>query len=431
VTLAREAHTVNKVNRWLDRLPRAAVYVGGREAPAFRAMGSLGVHVAAVCLLAGALLRGLPLVVAAALAVVALTSFFGWAWLRRALTGRERIVLFEHVWLAGVLVVGLLAAIGAPALTWLDVFAVTLCAFLAFGRIGCTLAGCCHGQPSAVGITYERLGDQPHPLSGVRLLPVQPIEAAGIAAIGCAGLAALPFASDGAVLVWVLGAYGVLRLGAEALRGDPRPAVIGFPVARTAAVAQVVAAVAIDQIIRGGPVDRTATIVAGVGLAVGALVGRRWTACRPGVGTHVVAEIRALVDEARPDPEEPVVARAVAAGVAAGVSIDSDHVHLSLSSDRVSPDGLAHLARAALGSRTELAHSASGVLHAACPVTPPGTPQPACSDAGSASRSFDAQPPRRADARTLPPNAADGSAYFTGAGLGTCDAGGDAAVTVV
>jgi hypothetical protein len=185
--------------------------------------------------------------------VVAAASFFAWAVLRRLVSGRERLVLFEHAWLAGACVAGYAAAIGQPVWRWLDVFAVALCLFLAVGRLGCLVAGCCHGLPSALGVVYGGEGQDPHPYAGLRLFPVQAVESAVLGATGVIGLLALPGADDGDVLLGLMVTYAIARFGTEALRGDRRPRILGIPVARAAAVVQLAAALVLSELRHGAP----------------------------------------------------------------------------------------------------------------------------------------------------------------------------------
>src|SRR5439155_15663713 len=231
----RDRMTVEGLNAALDRLPRTHVASAAREAPAFRASGVTGFYGALLALTAGGLLAGRSWLVLAAIALVAAASFFVWAFVRRAVSGREEVVLLEHVWFAEACVAGGLAAIGEPVLPYLDVLAVALCVFLAGGRIGCLVAGCCFGRPSSLGIRYgpEAADDGfPRHLVGVRLLPVPAFEAAGLLVLGAAGLAALPPAHAGVVFPVFLASYAVLRFGLEALRGDRRPHVLGLSVNR-------------------------------------------------------------------------------------------------------------------------------------------------------------------------------------------------------
>ena len=229
------------VNEVLDRLPRTRFGRASREVPAFRTCGVTGFYVAVVLTLGAALLTERSLLVAAALCAVCGVSFFAYAYFRRWVRGAENLVLLEHVWFAELCVAGVLFALGEPVLAYLDLIAVGLCFFLAGGRVGCLLVGCCHGRPSSLGIRYgeeEALDGFPRHLVGVRLLPVPALEAAALLGIGVSGLAALPSAPAGAVFTWFLVAYSVVRFGLEGLRGDVRPHVAGMSVNRWMCVAE-------------------------------------------------------------------------------------------------------------------------------------------------------------------------------------------------
>src|SRR5207253_2733687 len=96
--------------------------------------------------------------------------------------------------------------------------------FLAFGRVGCTMVGCCHGRPGRIGLCYrEEHADEGFPryLVGVRLVPVQALESLGVAAIVGVGVALVVAGStSGTALAWYAAAYAVLRFFLEFLRGD-------------------------------------------------------------------------------------------------------------------------------------------------------------------------------------------------------------------
>ena len=145
---------VERANRLLDRVPRENLHPGAREVPAFRSLGVLGFHLAVLTALLTGFVAGVPPLDVMALSAVAGASFFGWGLLRRALAGRESLVLLEHVWVALGAVALLRWGAGEPVLPGLDVLCVALCPFLALGRIGCLVAGCCHGQPARLGIVY-------------------------------------------------------------------------------------------------------------------------------------------------------------------------------------------------------------------------------------------------------------------------------------
>src|SRR5262245_35393870 len=191
------------VNALLDTMPRRTVPIGPRELPAFRSIGIAGYHVALLAALLAGLRAGVPLLDVLGLSATAAVSFFAWALVRRAIVGRETLVLLEHTWAALVAVALYFLAVGGPVAPGLDVLAVGLCPFLAAGRIGCLTAGCCHGQPCGVGIVYPPGRVRTRRLAGVRLFPAPAVEAGALLAIGAIGLV-LAGGPPGTATVWVL-----------------------------------------------------------------------------------------------------------------------------------------------------------------------------------------------------------------------------------
>jgi hypothetical protein len=324
---------VSRANQVLDRLPRATLHLGAREVPAFRSLGVVGFHLAVLTALLTGVRAGVPALDAAALSAVAGASFFGWGLLRRAVTGRESLVLLEHVWVALGAVALLRWAAGAPVLPGLDVLAVGLCPFLACGRLGCLTAGCCHGQPAALGLVYPAAAGLPDRLAGVRLFPAPLVEAVALAGIGVAGFV-LAGGPAGTATGWVLAAYATVRFGAEALRGDRRPAVRGVPVARLMCAVQLAAALALGELVTPGRDLRRSAVETGV-LALAAVAGavlagrRRDPPAAPGHLDELWARIRAL-GRIAPDAGRPAIAE-TSAGVRLAASWGEYGLHVSLS----------------------------------------------------------------------------------------------------
>jgi phosphatidylglycerol:prolipoprotein diacylglycerol transferase len=127
-----------------------------------------------------------------------------------------------------------------------------------FGRLGCFLAGCCHGRPAGGGpltaVFTDPMCEVPRAFLGVPLYPVQLYESAGNFLIfgGLVWLSrrgkALP---GGMVFIAYVFAYAVLRFLAEFLRGDDRGgAWRGLSPAQAAALVAAAAAVFIFLRIR-------------------------------------------------------------------------------------------------------------------------------------------------------------------------------------
>jgi hypothetical protein len=318
--------------------------VGTRRVPAFRSLGIVGFHVAVLVAIATSLRIGVPLVAALGLSAAAGLSFFAWGVLRRAVTGRESLVLIEYVWVAYGAVALFAAASGLGVAPLFDVYSVSVAFFLAFGRAGCTVAGCCHGTPASVGLRYGAGHPVPDRLVGRRLFPVQPIEAAALVVIGLVG-AALATVAAGAATVWFLASYAVVRFGCERLRGDRRPQLRGISLPQLMAVVQLGAAVTASEawLVDGTPGRGTAV---GVGmLAVALVAGSALLAVRgrnPLVAPHHLDEIWRFVASVPPDAIGPVTATTTSAGARVAASVHGDGWHVSVSHPRHDPVAVAY-----------------------------------------------------------------------------------------
>jgi hypothetical protein len=330
---------------------------------------------------AAGLLTGRSLLVLAAVSAVCGGSFFVSALARKWITGQEKLVLLEQVWFGLLCAAATLAALRAPLLPYLDIVSVAMCPFLAAGRVGCLLVGCCYGMPSSVGIRYgEELvatGFPPH-LVGVRLFPVQALEAAGLVLIALTGFAALPLAPPGRVLSWMLIAYALLRFGLEGLRGDERGGFLGLSRPRWMALVQFGAGVWLAD--GGGArpaaaVASAAILLLSLGIALRILWGRdaRVTLTDATHVSELRDLVRSLTEKAREgeahsmNPRLLVTLRAVAVAVSRADAPAAGHFHVSLSLPGRRGD-LRSLCDLAAGALPELVPnsvqvSAAGVLH--------------------------------------------------------------------
>jgi hypothetical protein len=297
----------------LERLLRPTLVVRGRRRSAFRLCGLVGLAAAlAVCaaLLAA---RGIALWALPLLGATGIATFLGLALAVKILSGRESLTYYHHeVAILASCAVAARAA-GLPVLASLDAVVLGVGAFLACGRVGCLLAGCCHGRPSRSGVRYgaaHAAAGFPAELVGVRLAPVQAVEAVVAATITAAGVAAVAAgARPGVALLVYVSAYGVARFVLEEWRGDAgRRRLLGFSEAQwTSLGLTALAAVS-------GPAPRWAATAAAVAIALSmaALASSRRRSPRPAErdADQVTAVARALLrlDEA---PAGPV---AVSAG---------------------------------------------------------------------------------------------------------------------
>ncbi len=199
------------------RLPLAA-----REVSAFRLCGLVGFSAACAVALGVSAVRGLSLATEAALIALSVAVFLALALATKALTGTEKLIYYHHEVAVLAAVAAAAALLGAPVLAHLDATALGLAAFLACGRMGCLLVGCCHGRRAQRGISYGKRHAAvgfPEYLVGVRLLPVQALEALAVVGLLVAGLIAASQTPGEALGVYVTG-YALARFGLEELRGD-------------------------------------------------------------------------------------------------------------------------------------------------------------------------------------------------------------------
>src|SRR5574341_964843 len=183
------------LNGFFDAIPRTHLFRYHGNWPAYRTCGVVGFYFAVPAALAAGLLTGSALWVVLVLSASAALSFFLYAHLRRRIAGRECIVALEHVWFALLAMAAALAALRQPVLPYLDVTAPALAIFVAFGRLGCTFAGCCHGVPSTIGIAYPDGVNRR--FDGIRLFPVAALEMLALLAIAFTCFLALRLTGTG------------------------------------------------------------------------------------------------------------------------------------------------------------------------------------------------------------------------------------------
>lgn len=330
---------------------RTTLRLGTRRVPILRSAGIAGYHVALLVALVAGFRAHVNPVAVLGLSGAAAVSFFFWALLRRGVTGRETLVLLEHVWVAGAAVAGFCLAAGVDLRGGIDVLACGLAVFLAAGRVGCFAAGCCYGVPAAVGVAYPPDVGLPARLVGVSLLPVQLIEAAALLAIGTVCLA-LAGGRPGEAAVWFLLAYAVVRFGTESLRADDRPSVLGVSIPRWMCLLQAAGASILAVYVIPGAGGRVAVAAAAV-LAPAALAGLVLAAKRrPTALTHpeTLDETWSVIESLAgtgPTAACPAVATThlgvrIAASLLPGADGAARDVHVSLSApDRPLADLLA------------------------------------------------------------------------------------------
>jgi hypothetical protein len=220
----------------------------GRRLGSYRACGAAGFVAGLGLVLALAWVTGASRVAVAAVVIAVPVSFLLAVRLSRAIFGYERIVFFEKALVAlGTTALALLA-LGQDVLAGLDLATLGIGTFLALGRVGCLMVGCCHGRPSRWGIRYGadhgRAGLSWY-LVGRRLFPIQLVD--GLVSLVLVGAGVLatqwPHAPGSIAAGWLVG-YSAARFVEEMFRGDAaRPCLLGLSEAQwTAALLAVVIA---------------------------------------------------------------------------------------------------------------------------------------------------------------------------------------------
>jgi hypothetical protein len=214
----------------------------GRSWPFYGLFVWSGIFAGILFALSLSLASDVPLEATAGAIAAGLLAAGALAWGTQILIGSE-VYTFYHYQLA-VLAAGggVLALIHRPVLPVLDVMGPMLGLIQAFGRLGCFMAGCCHGRPYRWGVCYGHVHAEhgfEHELVGVRLFPIQTAESSClfVLAAGSAALVLLGAPTGSALATYLVG-YAAIRFALEFARGDDaRSHFVGFSEAQwTAAI---------------------------------------------------------------------------------------------------------------------------------------------------------------------------------------------------
>jgi len=151
----------------------------------------------------------------------------------RVFTGIDGFVFYRDVICIFSVVAVTLRFLHQPVLPYLDVTIAGAGLFHACGRIGCLLSGCCYGRPSRLGMRYSHAHTEmgfPMQLTGIRLFPIQAVEAAWILCLASgASWMIVRSSRPGSVFATYVAGYALGRFFFEFARGDTdRPYFAGF-----------------------------------------------------------------------------------------------------------------------------------------------------------------------------------------------------------
>lgn len=205
--------------------PHAFIILFGRRIASFTVFGIIG-FVASLCITFFLIVfLQLSIYVWLFQILVALTAFFTLAGLMNFIKGKPVLVYYHHeIAIIFLTAVCILFIDRKDLLKYLDITVIGLGIFLVFGRIGCFMAGCCHGKPTCFGVHYneEHLGlGFPYYYLGAKLFPVQLIESIGVSLIVTFLIFLVIFHQPpGEALTLYVLFYGLLRFFLEFARGD-------------------------------------------------------------------------------------------------------------------------------------------------------------------------------------------------------------------
>ena len=212
------------INGFFDKWVRPEFSLAGRSWLFFQVCGGAGVVFAIALMLVLARLSGLSVLLMGGLIVADLLACLALVMGTKIILGEGRLTYCHHEISLIVVTAAIAWLLDQPVLNYLDVSILGLGLGLACGRVGCLMAGCCHGTPSRCGVRYDAAhvaaGFSPY-YAGARFFPIQTVEAVWVAAIVFLGswmvLRGYP---AGAALSLYVCAYGAGRFFFELLRAD-------------------------------------------------------------------------------------------------------------------------------------------------------------------------------------------------------------------
>ena len=215
----------------LDKSVRVELHALHRWGPAFKTCGYVGLGVSVFSVVALAIELGLSPWFMGGIAGSAVLTFLALAMATKMVTGEENLTYYHHGIAVMLVATLLLRVLRQPVLPYLDLTMIGTGLFLACGRVGCLMVGCCHGGPHRWGVCYRQEHAEagfPSYLVGVRLFPVQAMESLWVFAIVIAGaVLVLSGHPPGTAFGWYVVTYSVGRFWFEFMRGDPGRAYFG------------------------------------------------------------------------------------------------------------------------------------------------------------------------------------------------------------
>ncbi len=216
---------MKRFNNYLDNLVSPEVHMLRRSWSAYQVCGYTGLMLGILLGMVLAACRGLSLWTMVGLSGTAMLTFLGLVMITKIITGEEQIIYYHHE-IAIMIMSGLfIKLLAQPLLPYLDLTILGIGTFLAFGRVGCLMVGCCHGRPHKWGVCYRKehadAGFTRYYV-GIRLFPIQVVESLWVLFLVIVGtILVLGKYPAGEALAWYVINYDAGRFLLEFFRGDP------------------------------------------------------------------------------------------------------------------------------------------------------------------------------------------------------------------
>jgi hypothetical protein len=222
-----------------------------RPDTAFQTCGLTGLAIGLPFSMTLAAHAGLSPILMTVIGLASFVALLGTGMAAKILTGQETLIYYRDVIAIFAVAAAIPWILHRSVLAYLDVTILGSGIFLAFGRVGCLLVGCCHGRPCRWGVRYgeahAHAGFAPW-LVDVRLFPIQLVESLwvlGFVAVGTVWQ--WRGCSAGDIFSLYVVAYGAGRFCIEFFRGDDdRPYLGGFSEAQLTSVVLMSGAVILE-----------------------------------------------------------------------------------------------------------------------------------------------------------------------------------------
>ncbi|MCX6250192.1 MAG: prolipoprotein diacylglyceryl transferase [Bacteroidetes bacterium] len=209
-----------------DKMPSPKVKIRffNKKIHSFHFFGVLGYILGSLLGIYLCYLLKLQINIILSMSLMGAATFFALAFLAKIIAGKETIVYYHHEIAILIICAIVLTLFHMPVLNYLDITILGIATFLAFGRIGCFLVGCCYGKPARKGVEYGHTHVEdgfPFYLENVPLFPIQLVESAFVFMVIISGsLMLFQHLPAGSVLIFYTAVYGAFRYIIEFFRGD-------------------------------------------------------------------------------------------------------------------------------------------------------------------------------------------------------------------